>query len=720
MSAQNHTRESGAQWAPLRWVIFLLLAMLPALSVRAMPAQGARIVVASPANQVAVTTTMDIVDGDTSTFARLNSQPGLDGAISLREALLAANTTPTATLALTITFSIPITDTGYDATNNTWTIPVGGQDSTALPPLARGNLRIDGTTQPGTSSHPRIVLDGYDVYEADGFMIGLTIISGGNTVRGLALANFYDISIVLSGAAAANNQIVGCYIGTDALGLNPQTYGLVGVEVRDGAHDNLIGGSTALDRNLISGTKYWGGVWIRDATTTHNTVAGNWIGVDATGQVALPNVWAGISISDGAHHNIVGGAGQGNVIAGNDYGIYIEASSANTIAGNIIGLPADGIARSNNPVGNQGGIIIADGAHDNLVGGTAPGARNIISGNDTSAAYGQGVYLYGANTTNNTIQGNYIGVDVSGIRPAGNRAQGVLISNSARGNTIGGTAPGAGNVITYNGAGGIWLGSGSNLVAGNLIGVGADRSTALPNQQNGVGVQGDNNIIGPDNLIAYSLLSGIKLNGANTTIISNTLEWNRRSGICVAGASARIRSNTIIYNGGFVDSGIECNIQGGVVITGTAQTEIISNTIQNNTGAGITVRAGAENRILSNSISNNSTVGILLLDGGNGDIAPPTIARASSTIVAGTSCPSCYVEIFTDDDDEGRKLITATTALTNGAFVAALQPGVIDLPHVTATSTDSSGNTSPFAAPVAVGSAPPPTKKFIYLPQIVR
>jgi parallel beta-helix repeat protein len=716
MSAKCHTREGGAPWAPLRWVIFLLLAMLPSIAVGATPAQTVRVVLASFANHVAVTTTADVADGDTSSFANLNSQPGPDGAISLREALLSANTTPTATLALTITFSIPITDTGYDATLGAWTISVGGENSSApdsaLPPLARGNLRIDGTTQPGSSSHPRIVLDGYDVYEADGFNNGLTITSDGNKVRGLALADFYDASIALSGATAANNQVAGCYMGTDALGLNPQTYGPVGVEVRDGAHDNVIGGAS-VDRNLISGM-YNDGVWIHDATTTRNTVAGNWIGVDATGQAALPN-WAGVHIEKGAHHNIVGSAGQGNVLSGNDLGVYIVGGVGNTVAGNIVGLAADGTT----VIGNRGGIFIVDGAHDNLIGGATPGARNIISGN-SSSAYGQGVYLYGANTTNNTIQGNYIGVDASGIRPAGNSTNGVLIASGAQGNTIGGTASGAGNVIAYNGYSGIWLDSGANLVGSNLIGVGADGTTALPNQQNGVRVQGDNNIIGPGNLIAYNHLSGIKLSGTNTTIISNTLQGNDRSGICVAGAATRILTNTIIDNGGFDDAGVECNIQGGVVITGTARTEIISNTIQSNIGAGITVRAGPENRILSNSISNNSTVGIQLLEGGNEDIAPPTIVSASTITVTGTSCPNCLVEIFADDDDEGRNFITATTALTNGVFIVTLPPGVIDLPHVTATNTDSNGNTSPFAVPVAVGPTPPPPHKFIYLPLIRR
>src|SRR5207248_6259515 len=111
MSVKNRARASGVHWASLRWVIFLLVAMTPALIVRAAPTMpDARMVLASPANLVTVTTTSDVADGDTSSFANLNKQHGPDGAISLREAMRAANATSTAILTLTIAFSIPIAD----------------------------------------------------------------------------------------------------------------------------------------------------------------------------------------------------------------------------------------------------------------------------------------------------------------------------------------------------------------------------------------------------------------------------------------------------------------------------------------------------------------------------------------------------------------------------------------------------------------------------------
>ena len=199
------------------------------------------------------------------------------------------------------------------------------------------------------------------------------------------------------------------------------------------------------------------------------------------------------------------------------------------------------------------------GAHDNIIGGAEPAARNIISGNGAGGSqFGQGIYLASAPidpiTTNNTIQGNYIGVDSSGNQPAGNYRQGILIGSGAQNNLVGGTAAGAGNVITYNGLGGIRIDSSGNQVAGNLIGVGADGVTQLGNQLNGVRVGGNNNTIGPDNTIAYNQQSGIMLSGGATIVLSNTLSTNARSGICVAGPNNTLRGNLVQSNG----SGGDC------------------------------------------------------------------------------------------------------------------------------------------------------------------
>jgi titin len=767
--------------------------MLPGAHTSAKPAvfvPEARAALATPEDiAVDVTTTNDTVDGsNTSSFAALNLQPGLDGKISLREAVLAANNTPNPTpsgSALTISFSIPTTDSGYNSSNVTWKITLNA----ALPALTRRNVTIDGTTQ-AVLAHPPIIIDGFNVNEPTyGTNNGITINTSDILVRGLTLMNFYDAGILISGPNATSNRILGCYIGTDALGSSGQPNG-TGIVLSSGASNNTIGGSSPAARNLISANNWDSGVMIQGATTAHNTVSGNWIGTDASGHAAIGNInidgsfmAVGIRISGGAHDNTIGGtAGAGNVIAGNDGGIYIDGGSANTVVGNIVGLAADGqtplgnphggvflvgsahdnliggattgsrnvisdndigiyidsgfkntiagnivglAADGQTPLGNvNGGIFVVGGAHDNLIGGTAAAARNIISGNGQAAtSLGQGIYLSDPNTTNNTIQGNYIGVDLSGNGVGGNYRQGILIALGANSNMVGGTASGAGNVIAYNGLGGIRLDSDANQVIGNLIGVGANRTTPLGNQYNGVRVYGDDNVIGPNNLIAHNQLSGIMLNGKNSLIVSNTLQSNTRSGVCVVGPTTmttKITSNMIVANGGSDGAFPDCSIQGGIVITGTGGTQVLDNTILNNQGAGITVRSGLLNSLLTNSISGNTTVGIQLEFGGNGEISAPVIQSISPDDVGGTSCANCRVEIFTDLNNQGRYYIGMTNADAQGRFRMILPPASLQGSKMTATLTDSNGNTSPFATPVDLPERPPPTYTYLYLPIITR
>ena len=216
MATQRHTTTGSTRWALLVGVLFLAIqsAVLPPTTLLAMPARP-DVAAPDPApDSIAVTTTSDAADGNTASFAALLSQPGADGAVSLREALL-ATVTMTTPAALTITFDIPASGAGYSSAQNTWTITLGIQ---ALPTLARGHVTIDGTSQPGPATRPRIVLDGAGVYEAPGFSNGFTITSGHNTIRGLTLMNFYDDGVLLDGPSAAFNRIAGCSIGVGPTG----------------------------------------------------------------------------------------------------------------------------------------------------------------------------------------------------------------------------------------------------------------------------------------------------------------------------------------------------------------------------------------------------------------------------------------------------------------------------------------------------------------------
>ena len=198
------------------------------------------------------------------------------------------------------------------------------------------------------------------------------------------------------------NTVKGNYIGTNASG-TAALPNSIGVSIEAGAQNNTIGGTSTGERNVISGNSY-AGLQIYDAATSGNVVKGNYIGTSPAGTAAVPNR-LGVRIVSGASGNIIGGttAVERNVMSGNTtYGVMITGSTTdgNTVKGNYIGTDASGTAARPNV---QAGVVIEEGAHDNTIGGTAAGERNVISGNVS-----QGVLITGSGTNGNTVKGNYI------------------------------------------------------------------------------------------------------------------------------------------------------------------------------------------------------------------------------------------------------------------------------------------------------------------------
>ena len=196
-------------------------------------------------------------------------------------------------------------------------------------------------------------------------------------VRGLIVNSFLDSGIALSGAGG--NTIQGNYLGTNSAGTAASANGQQGLSI-NGSPNNIIGGSTAAQRNVISGNALRG-ILISGAGATANTIQGNYIGINAASSGAVPNI-IGIFVSD-APANTIGGAspGEGNVISGNtQIGLQIAGagSTGNVVQGNTVGLNAAGGAPL--PNGTRG-IDIVTGAAGNTIGGTSAGAGNIIAGN---------------------------------------------------------------------------------------------------------------------------------------------------------------------------------------------------------------------------------------------------------------------------------------------------------------------------------------------------
>lgn len=301
-----------------------------------------------------------------------------------------------------------------------------------------------------------------------------------------------------------------------------------GVAISGGASDNQIIG------NLISGNRS-DAVALYHSGTNGNILRGNYIGTDASGTVALPNTSAGIWIGEGASNTLIGGVGEGegNVISGNT-GDAISINNAETtgtvIQSNFIGTDVSG----NLPVPNlSNGIVLVTGTHDNLIGGTEPGAGNVISGNQ-----GDGIFLVDDGTSNNLIQGNFIGTDVTGTVALGNLYRGLFIGGGANNNLI------SGNVISGNGAAGVRLmdnGTTGNQVQGNFIGTDVTGMNPMGNGYFGIRITDGaaNNLIGglepgTGNTIAYNAAAGVAMNGEETlenAILANSVFSNAGLGI---------------------------------------------------------------------------------------------------------------------------------------------------------------------------------------------
>ncbi|MFL5245901.1 MAG: beta strand repeat-containing protein [Gemmataceae bacterium] len=646
------------------------------------------------------------------------------GAGSLRQAILDAKAAATGTAANPdlIQFAIPTTDPSYNGTIGAFTI----QPLSALPTVT-DIVDINGYTQPGASPNTmavgdnavlNIVLSGSQAGAVD----GLVLAGANSTVRGLVIDNFAEGSgIVLNGSG--NDVVIGNFIGTDVTGESAAANNIgISVENQGG---NIIGSASPADRNIISGNNSALPGTADGGTRPFNfgvdlgvrdVVQGNYIGIDKSGTSALAN---GTGIFGGNNDTIGGvttipGTGAGNVISGNT-GYGLDLGSQNVVAGNLIGTTATGLAA----LGNAGGIL---GGSYNTIGGTTPGARNIISGNTGGGIQEPGVNISGPY---NLIEGNFIGTDVTGITELGNPGGGIHIGSSY--NTIGGTTAAARNIISNDFSGNpitVAQGGGQppvlgNIVQGNYIGTDVTGTQALANNETGIVLGGG----------VYDTLIGGTVPGA-----SNVICGKAESLIILTGEEGEtdVPTNTLIQ-GNFIGTdksgavllGDFGNAETGIYIVDANNTTIggivpgAGNTIAFNGGYGVYINSGSGNSILGNSIFANSPLGIFLnsANNANNNQAAPVLAGAStsgsSTTISGTltsvANSTFRIEFFSNagldpaGNAEGQFYLGFTTVTTDGsgnatftaANLAAIPAGE---GYLTATATNqSTGDTSQFS-----------------------
>ncbi len=427
----------------------------------------------------------------------------------------------------------------------------------------------------------------------------------------------------------------------------------------------VLGLSGSVVRGLILNRR----VGIALGGTGGHVVEGTFIGTNADGSAGFTDGQNGISVSTNSHNNVIGGTTPAarNVISGSGTGILISSASTpilgTQILGNLIGTNAAG----NAAIANELAIALVQvGGKNTVIGGATATARNVISGN-TSGIYDESSII-GA-SSNNTISGNYIGVDVTGSTARGNTFYGVFTSSS--GAVIGGSAPGAGNVIA-----------------------------------------------------ASATIANVQIAGRDIVVQGNWI------GTGVSGTSAPI---------GFVPSAFRVPgvfVTGNVAVTGTqigGTSSGAGNVIAFNTGYGVFLsdQLGNGHSILGNSIFSNAQLGINLSspggentfgvtpnDNGDGDFGvngrqnfPVITSATSSGNVVGTLnsvfSATYRVEFFANAAcdasgyGEGRTFIgfqsVTTDSSGNASFNATFPALPIGQSAVTATATDSGGSTSEFS-----------------------
>jgi len=574
--------------------------------------------------------------------------------------------------------------------------------ATDLPPIIR-SVTINGTSQTGFAGTPLIQLSGNNTV---GNGLSLSAGSDSSIVRGLIINGFTTAGISVQ---SNRNTVSGNYIGLDATGTLPRPNGVFGVVIQASATGNIIGGPNPGDRNVISGNTTFG-VIIAGGS---NSVLGNFIGTNAAGTAAVANSGAGVVIQDAANNivggstaaarNIISGNGTGAVIAGtaaitnqllgnyigtdvsgtnavaNSVGVAVQGganntiggsvtgaanvisgnantgisivsnSSSNAVQGNFIGLNAAGTALSN------GAGVIIDNALNNTIGGNTAAVRNIISGN-----VGIGASISGVGATGNTVRGNFIGTNTAGTAAIANGGFGVAITANATNNTIGGdSTAGERNVISGNSNSGVIINAGAtgNFVRGNFIGVGTDGTTAVANNAPGVLVDSSNNAIGgaapgQGNTIANNAIAGVTVN---------------------SGIGNSIQNNSIFANLGL---GIDLG-NNGITANDAGDTDIGANNLQNTPVLTTVTASGGSVTVAGTYNSIPSTTFTLQFFANN----PP--GTQGQTLIGS-------IPVTTD---------AAGNAAFNQTFPAAVTAGQL----ITATATDAAGNTSEFSAqPVPV------------------
>jgi parallel beta-helix repeat protein len=427
-------------------------------------------------------------------------------------------------------------------------------------------------------------------------------------------AQFFGEGIAINeggtiGTDCSGNKIAGNFLGTNetgtaalyTTGLNTQKG--TGIQVNFSTA-NIIGTngdgvSDALERNVISGNTDAGIVLIGGGS---NKIKGNYVGTTKTGLVGLPNYANGgtsilaveISIKTASNNNIIGtdGDGVGDNIEGNvigslsfaagsaansyNYGMVIQGCTGNRVAGNKIGIGADGITILDIKCPGSSYIdkciYVSSSSTGTIIGTNGDGVSDALESNYFGNS-GIGVTIDNSNSC--TISGNYFGLGTNNITTEQLSTAGVYVLNSSL-CRIGSSGSNSleRNYFCNSTQFGVWMertasNNDLNLIQYNTFGIRPDNVTA-PNAKNAILISSNSN----SNTIQNNIIT--KNGTGSSTGAYGAIQIGLPFGGSAAAQSSTITLNQIYKN---IGPGIS------LYVTGSKKNLITQNSIYNNGNA---------------------------------------------------------------------------------------------------------------------------------------
>lgn len=463
---------------------------------------------------------------------------------------------------------------------------------------------------------------------------GIHIGNGAGAITGTIKIQRNNIGMNSSGTAMGNID-EGIIVETDASGADI-TIGTDGDGTSDSVEGNYIGSNGASGINVqegddvvIAGNK----IGLNSSGTARgNTGAGVLVGTSSVG----PNtVRIGSDNADANEINTISNNGAG--------GVSVLNGTIVNIAGNYIGLNASGAGSH----GNTGaGIAIASGGGGGQIttltiggNGTAAAGRNFIS-NSTGGFNGAIDVSTTASGATVTIKSNIIGLAADLLTAAANAAAGMYLTAAAN-YTIGSNGDGSNdsteyNVVSNETSNGIYVGNGplTAIIAGNIIGLASSNSgttwttaagngtSAAAGSKNGIKIASNSLTaltIGGDATEERNVIASNPEDGINVTDAGSAIAYTIRNnyiGLASDGSTARANSG----------AGLDLDDGGAITLT--------DNVISNNAVHGVDISAGTSLTATGNKIG---TIATGLASAGNTGAGILITASTMASVIIGGS-----------------------------------------------------------------------------------